>query len=60
MEPSHIPATNLHKAELMRTELLIRGHEKQLAQHMKQLYDMDLNIYVSITEVLSFHVHIHL
>ena len=60
MEPPHIPATNLHKAELMRTELLIRAHKKQLAQHVKQLCNMDLNIYVSITEVLSFHVHIHL
>ena len=56
MEPSHIPATNLHKAELMKTELLIRAHEKQLAQHVKQLCNMDLNIYVSISEVLSFHV----
>ena len=60
MEPPHIPATNLHKAELMRTELLIRAHKKQLAQHVKQLCNMDLNIYVSITEVLSLHVHIHL
>ena len=60
MEPSHIPATNLHKAELMRTELLIQAHKKQLAQHVKQLCNMDLNIYVSITKVLSFHVHIHL
>ena len=60
MEPSHIPATNLHKAELMRTELLIQAHKKQLVQHVKQLCNMDLNIYVSITEVLSFHVCIHL
>ena len=41
----------------MKTELLIRAHEKQLAHHVKQLYNMDLNIYISITEVLSFHVH---
>ena len=37
MEPSHIPATNLCKAELMRTELLVRAHEKQLAQHVKTI-----------------------
>ena len=60
MEPSHIPATNLHKAELMKTELSISAHEKQLAQHVKQLWNMDFSIYVSITEVLSFHVYIHL
>ena len=60
MEPSYIPTINLCKAELMRTELLVRAHEKQLAQCVKQLCNMDLNIYVSITEVLSFHVHIHL
>ena len=60
MEPPHIPATNLCKAELMRTELLIQAQKKQLAQCVKQLCNMDLNIYVSITEVLSFHVHIHL
>ena len=60
MEPSYIPTTNLHKAELMRTELLIQAHKKQLAKHVKQLCNMDLNIYVSITKVLSFHVCIHL
>ena len=60
MEPSHIPVTNLHKVELMRAELLIRAHEKQLAQRVKQLCNMDLNIYVSTTRALSFHVHIHL
>ena len=60
MEPSHIPVTNLHKAELMRAELLIWTHKKQLAQHVKQLCNMDLNIYVSTTEALSFHMHIHL
>ena len=60
MEPSHIPAPNLCKAELMRTELLIQAHKKQLAQCVKQLCNMDLNIHVSITEVLSFHVCIHL
>ena len=27
---------------------------------MKQLCNMDLNIYVSITEILSFYVHMHL
>ena len=44
----------------MRAELLIWAHKKQLAQRIKQLYNMDLNIYVSTTEVLSFHVCIHL
>ena len=60
MEPSHIPMTNLCRPELMRAELLIQAHKKQLAQCIKQLYNMDLNIYVSTTEALSFHVHIHL
>ena len=52
--------TNLRKADLMRTELLIWTHEKQLAQHVKQLYNMDLHIYTSTTETLSFYVRIHL
>ena len=52
--------TNLCKAELMRTELLIRAHEKQLAWHVKQLCNMDLNIYISTTKALSFYVRIHL
>ena len=60
MEPSHIPVTNLHKADLMRTELLIGAHQKQLVQYMKQLYNMDLHICTSTTETLSFHVQIHL
>ena len=60
MEPSHIPVINLYKAELMRAELLIWAHKKQLAQCVKQLCNMDLNIYVSTTKALSFHVHIHL
>ena len=60
MEPSHIPLTNLCKAELMRAELLIQVHKKQLAQHVNHFCNMDLNIYVSTTEALSFHVHIHL
>ena len=60
MEPSHIPVINLCKANLMRTELLIRAHEKQLIQHVKQLYNMDLHICTSTTETLSFHVWIHL
>ena len=60
MEPSHMPVTNLCKAEFMRTELLIRAHEKQLAQRVKQLCNMDLHIYISTTKALSFHVHIHL
>ena len=44
----------------MRAELLIQTHKKQLAQHVKHLCNIDLNIHVSITEVLSFHVCIHL
>ena len=47
MEPSHIPVTNLCKADLMRTELLIRAHQKQLAQCVKQLYNMDLHMTTS-------------
>ena len=54
MEPSHIPVTNLCKVDLMRTELLIQAHEKQLAQQVKQLCNMDLHIYISTTEALSF------
>ena len=60
MEPSHVPVINLHKAQLMRAELLIRAHMKQLAMCVKQLCNMDLNINVSTTKALSFHVHIHL
>ena len=60
MEPPNIPTTNLCKAKLMRAELLIQTHKKQLVQHVKPLCNIDLNIHVSITEVLSFHVHIHL
>ena len=60
MEPSHIPVINLCKADLIRTELLIRAHEKQLAQCVKQLYNMDLHIYISTTKALSFHVCIQL
>ena len=52
MEPSHIPVINLCKADLMRTELLIQAHEKQLAQYVKQLYNMDLHIYISTTQTL--------
>ena len=59
MEPSHIPVIDLHKADLMRTELLVWAHEKQLAQYVKQLYNMDLHIYTSTTETLNFHVRIH-
>ena len=60
MESTHIPVINLCKANLIRTELLIRAHEKQLIQHVKQLYNMDLHICTSTTETLSFHVQIHL
>ena len=44
----------------MKAELLIQAHKEQLAQHVKQLCNMNLNIYVSTTEALSFHVCIHL
>ena len=60
MEPSHMPEINLHKADLMRTELLIQAHQRQLVQYMKQLYNMDLHIYISTTQTLSLHVCIHL
>ena len=60
MEPPNIPTTNLCKAKLMRAELLIQTHKKQLVQHVKHLFNIDLNVHVSITEVLSFHVHLHL
>ena len=60
MEPSHIPVINLCKADLMRTELLIQSHERQLPQYVKQLHNMDLHIYISTTEALSLHVCIHL
>ena len=60
MEPSHIPEINLHKADLMRTELLIRAHQRQLIQYVKQLYIMDLYIHISTTQSLNLHVCIHL
>ena len=60
MESSHIPVINLHKADLMRTELLIQAHQKQLVQYVKQLCNMDLHIHTSTTQSLSLHVHIHL
>ena len=60
MEPSHIPEINLHKADLVRTELLIWAHQRQLVQYMKQLYNMDIHIHISTTQSLNLHVHIHL
>ena len=60
MDPPHIPVINWCKADLMRTEFLIQAHQKQLVQYMKQLYNMDLHIYISTTQTLSLHVHIHL
>ena len=30
MEPSHIPEINLSKADLVRIELLIQAHQRQL------------------------------
>ena len=60
MEPSHIPEENLHKADLVRTELLIQAHQRQLVQYVKQLYNMDLHIHVSTSLSLNLHVQIHL
>ena len=58
MEPSHIPEINLHKADLVRTELLIQAHQRQLIQYLKQLYNMDLHIHISTSPSLNLHVHI--
>ena len=60
MEPSHIPEINLCKADIMRTELLIQAHQRQLEQYVKQLYNMDLHIHISITQSLNLCVCIHL
>ena len=60
MEPSHIPEINLHKADLMRSELLIQAHQRQLVQYVEQLHNMDLHIHVSTSQSLNLHVHIHL
>ena len=58
MEPLNIPKANLHKAKLMRAELLMQTHKNQLIQCVKQLHNMDLHIHTSTTEVLSLHVHL--
>ena len=60
MKPSHLPEINLHKADLVRTELLIQAHQRQLVQYVKQLYNMDLHIHVSTSPSLNLHVQIHL
>ena len=60
MEPSHIPEINLHKADLVRAELLIQAHQRQLVQYVKQLYNIDLHIHVSTSLSLNLHVQIHL
>ena len=60
MEPSHIPEENLHKADLVRAELLIQAHQTQLVQYVKQLYNMDLHIHISTSPSLNLHVQIHL
>ena len=60
MEPSHIPEINLCRADLVRTELLIQALQRQLEQHVKQLYNMDLHIHVSTSPSLNLCVHIHL
>ena len=59
MEPLHIPEINLHKADLVRTELLIQAHQRQLVQYVKQLYNMDLHIHVSTSLFLNLCVQIH-
>ena len=60
MEPLHIPEINLCKADLMRTELLIQAHQRQLVQYVKQLYNMDLHIHISTTQSQNLCVHIYL
>ena len=60
MEPLHIPKENLHKADLVRTELLIQAHQRQLVQYVRQLYNMDLHIHISTSPSLNLHVQIHL
>ena len=60
MEPLHIPEENLCKADLVRTELLIQAHQRQLVQYVKQLYNMDLHIHISTSLSLNLHVQIHL
>ena len=60
MEPPNIPTTNLQKAKFMRAKLLIQTHKNQLIQCVKQLHNIDLSIHTSTTEILSFHVHLHL
>ena len=60
MEPSHIPEINRQKAALVRAELLIQAHQRQLVQYIKQLYNMDLYIHVSTSPSLNLNVRIHL
>ena len=60
MEPLHIPEINWHKAALVRTELLIQAHQRQLVQYVKQLYNMDLHIHISTSPSLNLHVQMHL
>ena len=60
MEPLHIPEINRYKAALVRTELLIQAHQRQLVQYVKQLYNMDLYIHVSTSPSLNLNVQIHL
>ena len=60
MEPSHIPKIIRQKAALVRSELLIQAHQRQLVQYIKQLYNMDLYIHVSTSPSLNPNVRIHL
>ena len=56
MEPLHIPEINRQKAALVRAELLIQAHQRQLVQYIKQLYNMDLYIHVSTSPSLNLNV----
>ena len=60
MEPSHIPKIIQQKAALVRAELLIQAHQRQLVQYIKQLYNMELYIHVSTPPSLNLNVWIHL
>ena len=60
MEPSHIPKIIQQKAALVRSELLIQAHQRQLVQYIKQLYNMNLYIHVSTSLSLNLNLWIHL
>ena len=56
MEPLHIPKIIQQKAALVRAELLIQAHQRQLVQYIKQLYNMDLYFHVSTSPSLNLNV----